>query len=187
MEPGDGTSGVADERYACRVQHGRQPFEPSGGRGQAVGQRGELAGVEREQPVADEVDPVERVPRVIAQIGLGEAGGGQFAEEQVPVDRVVGRQIGHRLELGAPALPERESLRAPGRGQVRPAVVVGVLADRGREGRVEPEELGQEGVHAALEVGHPPNTPMSVRSSRKSQPRASPGSTRRTVPPRSSS
>ena len=146
LEPPDRAPGMADERLARGVQDRGEPLEPARGRGQPVGQRGEFAGLQREQAVADEIDPFERVPGVLAQLGLGEAGGLELADEQVAVDRLVGRQTGHRSELGEPAIAERQSLGPAGGGQVRPAVVVRVLTGRGREGRIEPEELGQEGV-----------------------------------------
>ena len=44
LEPPDGPALVPDERGPCRLEHGRQALEPAGGRGQAVGQRRELAG-----------------------------------------------------------------------------------------------------------------------------------------------
>ena len=57
-------------------------------------------------------------------------------------------------ELGEPAIREGGLFDAAGFGEVGPAIVVVVLADRGGERRVEPEQLGQEIVEAAGEVGH---------------------------------
>ena len=154
LEAPDRAPGVTDERLASGVEDGRDPLEPAGGRDQAVGQRREFASLEREQAVAHEIDPFERVPRILAQLGLGEARRFELADEQVAVDRLVGREVRHRGELGQPPLRERRTLRAPRGRQVRPSIVVPVLADRGRKRRVEAKELGEERLEAAREVGH---------------------------------
>ena len=187
LEPGDRAAGMPDQRLACRLDHGRQRLQTPGGGGEAVGERRELARLETEQALADEVDPFERVPGVLGEDGLAEPRRLELADDQVAVDRVVGREVGHRPERREPAVGRRESLGAAGRGQIRPAAVMGVLADHRREDRFALEGLGEEGRDGPGEVRHPAKTPISVRSSRKSQPRVSPGSIRATVPPRSSS
>jgi len=78
----------------------------------------------------------------------------ELADEQIAIDRLVRGEIGHRRELGQPALGGRGSCRPAGDAQVRPAVVVAVLADGRGERRVEAEELGKEGLDAVAEVGH---------------------------------
>ena len=52
----------------ARVDHRRDPLEPSRDRGEPVRQRRELPGDEPEQAAAEQVDPVERVPGFLAQI-----------------------------------------------------------------------------------------------------------------------
>ena len=183
LEPPDRPVRAADQRRPGGLEHGRQPLQPAGRRGQAVGQRRELAGEQREQPFPREVDPVERVPGVLAQDRLREPGGLQLADEQVPIDGVLGRQVGHGGERRQPALGHRLPLGPPGRRQVRPARVMRVLADARREDGCEPERLGQERLDGVSEGGHDrDSTPMSARSSAKSQPRVSPGSIRTTRP-----
>ena len=72
LEPADRPPGDADERSRARVEHRRRspragPRSTRGGRPAA-----RTRGREREQAVAEQVDPVERVPGVLAQLGLGE-------------------------------------------------------------------------------------------------------------------
>ena len=138
---------------AGRIEDRRQALEAARRRRQPVRQRGELAGIEREQAVADEIDPVERVPGVLAELGLGEAGGLELADEQVAIDRLrrsTGRSSPRTRRASARRRPAarpgpRRSGRATGRrGRARRSR---------RERRVESEELGQEGLEAAGEVG----------------------------------
>ena len=79
-------------------------------------------------PLAEQVDPVERVPGVLAQLGLGEPRGLQLADDQVAVDRLVGAQvaswprsapaIGRRPPAGRGARPRsRRATRCRGRAR----------------------------------------------------------------------
>src|SRR4029453_2088353 len=70
--------------------------------------------------------------------------------------RVVLAEAGYGPELGQPAIREGHPLIATGGRSVGPAIVVGVLAPRGGEGRLEPEQLVDECRSAAGEVGHGP-------------------------------
>ena len=63
----DGTAGVPDERLAGSVDHRRQRLQALGGRHKPIGERREFTRLEAEQALADEIDPVERVPRVLAE------------------------------------------------------------------------------------------------------------------------
>ena len=78
---------------------------PADGREPDV-ERRELAGEQREQAVAEQVDPVERVPGVLAQLGLGEPRRLELADQQVAIDRLV---------AGAGRSCARERRRASGR------------------------------------------------------------------------
>ena len=89
---------MADQARLRSLDHLRQSFEPSGDRRQPNVERGEFAGEQREEAVAEQIDPVERVPGLLAQLGLGEAGRLQFADQQIPVDRVVAGELGDRPE-----------------------------------------------------------------------------------------
>ena len=99
----------------------RHALEPAGDRGQAVRQRRELAGDQREQAVAEQVDPVERVPGVLAELGLGEPRRLQLAEQRgrgrSPRRRVRSASAANGLE---PAVDERQPVEPPGLGHVRP-------------------------------------------------------------------
>ena len=115
-----------------------QALEATRGRRQPVRERRELAGIQREQPVADQVDPVQRVPRVLAQLGVGEPAGLELADQQVAIDDLVRR-------TGRSSPPSSASQRSVKAGcSARPASVRSgqrsswcVLADRGGERRVE--------------------------------------------------
>ena len=134
------------------------------------------------RPLADEIHPLERVPRVLAQLALGELRGGDLAEDQVAVDRLVGAEAAQAFERRLPAVHRRESLGAAGLGRIGPQAVEAVVADRGRGHRIEPEQVVEERPEDIVERGHASQTPMAARSSRKSQPRRSPGSMRTTTP-----
>ena len=170
LEPSDRPSGVPDKRLAGGLEERGQPFQPARGGCQSVRQRGKLAGIQREQPATDQVDPLEWVPGFLAQLGLRESGGLQLADEEVAIDRLVSRQIGHRPELGQPTIRGRDLLRSPGRAHVGPSVVVGVLPDRCREGRVAAECFSQVFVDTALEVRHPKSLRAAGRRRLPPQP-----------------
>ena len=144
--------------------------------------------MQREQAVAEEVDPVERVPGVLAQLRLGEPARPR-ARRRAGRDRWRRRAAGRssRANVASQRSVDGQPLGPAGRRSGPASARRGVLADRGREDRVEPEVLGEERVDGGGEVGHADRRLSSARSSRKSQPRVSPGSMRTTVPPRSSS
>ena len=146
VQPRHRTVREAAQRGLGVLEDGRDPFEPAGDRRQTVGERREAARREREQPEAQEIDPVHRVPRVIAQLGLGVAQRGELAQDEVPIEALVGGQ-GRSVqggELGDPAVDPAESGGPPGAARVRPAVVVPVIADARRPVRVAREELLDE-------------------------------------------
>ena len=106
----------------------------------------------------------------------------------ISIDRLVTTKIRLGGEVGLPALDEGESRLTTRFGHVRPRPVEPMVAGGGRRDRVEAEELVQELAGHGVEGGHvvapvvvlsPPSSP---RESRKSQPRASPGSIRITTP-----
>ena len=154
LEPPDRTPGITHEPRTRGVEDGGKAREAPRSRGEAIRQGRELAGIQREQPVADQVDPVQRVPCVFTQLRIGEPAGLELADQEVAIDDLVRGQVGHRPEFGKPAIREGGLFGAAGFRQVGPAVVVVVLADGGGKRRVEPEEVGQEIVEAAGEVGH---------------------------------
>ncbi len=78
-----------------------------------VRERGELAREQPEDPVAQEVDPGERVPAILLEIHLLETVGVELHEQQVAIDGFVERQ-GRRIDGGErrrPALGERQPCR----------------------------------------------------------------------------
>ena len=183
LEPPDGPTVDTDER-PWRRSRLRQAFEPTRHRRQPIAQWGELAGDQREQALADQVDPVERVPGVLAQLKFGEPHRVDLAEDQVAVDGLVGGQLGQALERGLPAVHGVQS------SPRRPASVTSdqVPSDRWSpmavaQTGIEPEQLVEERAEDVVERGHPLPDPHRLRSSRKSQPRMSPGSIRTTTPP----
>ena len=138
------------------VEHRGDALEAPRDRRQPLGQRRELAGDQREQPVAQHVDPLERAPGVLAELRLGEAVRGELAEQQVAIDPVVDREPGdiEALELARPAIVELEPRGPAGGGHRRPFGVVGVHPRRGRGQRMEGEVLAEERIDAGGEVGH---------------------------------
>ena len=62
----------------------------AGGRRQAIGQRSELASEQREEAVAGQVDPPQRVPGLLAEVGVAELRRLELADEQVAIDGLVG-------------------------------------------------------------------------------------------------
>jgi hypothetical protein len=109
-------------------------------------ERREVAGEERVEREAHQVDPAQGIPGVLAQLGLAEPEGTQLAQHEVPVHALVGGEGVHvkALERGRPAVDEREARLPPLFARVRPAVVVAVVADGRREVRLEDEELVEE-------------------------------------------
>ena len=102
----------ADDRPGL-VQRARDPLEPARHGREPHGERREVAGEQRVQPASDQVDPEQRVPRLLAQLRLGEPERRELAQDQVPVDPLVGGQR-RRIEpcqRRLPAIDERE--RAP--------------------------------------------------------------------------
>ena len=92
LEAADGAPGSADERLTGSVEHRRHRLQPAGGGRQPVRERRELARVQGEQPVAQQIDPDQRVPGVLVDIDLLEARRLELADQQVAVDRFVSGQ-----------------------------------------------------------------------------------------------
>ena len=180
VEPRRGPVGQPDERDPGRVDHGGQALEPAGDRGQPDRQRGELACEQREEPTAHQVDPFERVPGVLPQLGLAEPDPVELEQHEVAVDPLVAGQVRIRefVQLGDPAVDERQPVASTGLGQVGPLGIVSVHADRGRRQRVQSEELDEEVVdpraEASPERGHGPQSRPGRRrrpDSRRGSPR----------------
>ena len=120
LEPADRAAGIADERSP------RPPSRTAGSassrpadRRQAIGEWRELAGEQREQAVADEVDPIERVPGVLAQLRRRRTGRPR-ARRSAGRGRSPRRRRGRssRRTSAEPALGEGRAAR-PGRPRVR--------------------------------------------------------------------
>ena len=111
------------------IDHRLEAVEPSRDRGEPLRQRREFPGDESEQPAAEEVDPLERVPGFLAQIQVREAHRVQLLDEQIAVDGVVVGQVREPAELRQPAVCEGDPLAPSGRRHVGPQRVVRVLAD----------------------------------------------------------
>ena len=148
VQAGHRPAGPADDLRAGRLDDRRDPLEPAGDRRQPVGERGELAGEEREDAAAEEVDPLERIPGLLAELRLAEPDPVELHEQQVAIDPLVGRQVGvgEPAQHGLPAPDEGEPRASPGLAQVGPLGIVGVHPDRRRVERVESEELVEERV-----------------------------------------
>ncbi len=142
------------------VEDRPDPLEPPRDRRQPLGKRREIPGDEREDPVAQQVHPLQRVPGLVPKLGLGEPLGFELHDQQVAVDRVAGREIGgpEPFERREPPVDEVEPRHPTGLGHVRPSIVVAVVADRRGGRRMERDELVEERREAALEVGHAPES-----------------------------
>ena len=182
LEPPDGPAVDPDQRRTGTIEDLGEALQPARHRREPVAQRRELAGEQVEQAATDDIDPLERVPGILAQLALGELDGRDLAEDQVAVDGLVGTQAAQGLECRLPAIHGRQSLDAAGLGGIGPQAVEAVVADRRCRHRVEPEQVIEERPEDIVERGHWFQTPIASRSSRKSQPRVSPGSMRTTTP-----
>ena len=115
VQPRHRTVREAAQRGFGVLEDGRDPFEPAGDRRQTVGERREVARREREQPEAQEIDPVHRVPRVIAQLGLGVAQRGELAHDEVPIEALVGgegrRRPGRASSATQPSIQPSRAVR----------------------------------------------------------------------------
>ena len=134
----------------------RDPLEaPSHGRESDV-ERRELAGRQRKEAHAQEVDPRQRIPRQLVQLCLAEPQGGQLAQDQVAVDSLVGGEIGHieSAERTRPAVRERDPHLAARLRRVGPSVVVAVIADGGGNVGPKDEQLFEERLDEVGEHGH---------------------------------
>ena len=82
------------------------------------GERREVAGEQRVQPAADEVDPEQRAPRLLAELRLGEAERVELAADEVEVDPLVrGQRRADRARRAPP--PSDRRTRAARRGRPR--------------------------------------------------------------------
>ena len=108
-----GRSPVPTSSLASGRDDRGHPLEASGDRGEPRRQRRELAGQEREDAGAQEVDPDERVPALVEQLGVAESERLERAEEHVLVGDVVGRSGGLGGEARDPAIGEGERAARP--------------------------------------------------------------------------
>src|SRR5207249_11821163 len=104
VEARDRYVGGGREAFVRGSHDARHALQASGRRREARLWRGELAGEQREQAVAEAVDPDDRVPRVLREIGRT-ALGVEAEEQPVAVDRVVRGQlvVPEAFEAPAPA------------------------------------------------------------------------------------
>ena len=145
-----------NEALARRGEDRRDPFDPLGDGREADPEGGELAGQEHVEPVAQQVDPLERIPGLGTQVHGVEAERGELAEHDVAVDRLIrGQRIdGERGEGLGPAIHESDEGPRARLGLVRPGTVVIVVAHPRGEDRAGPEEVGEEAVDELVEGGH---------------------------------
>ncbi len=156
VEPRDRPVRDAPDDAARLVDHRRDALEPGRDRREPDRQRRELAGEQGVEAAAEQVHPQERIPRLLAELGLGEPERVELAEEEVAIDRVVARQ-GRVLEpgqAGGPAVDEGEPLEPAGLADVGPSVVEPVVADGRGDVRLEHEQLLEERGDEVVERGH---------------------------------
>ena len=134
------------------LQQARHGLEAPGDRRQSRGWWGELAGQDREDAAAQEVNPRHRIPPFFPELRIGEAHRGELGEEDLAVGSFTGRQaVGiELLQLRLPAIDEREPCLPACLGHVRPGVIEPVIARRGSAHGVEREQLVEEGCDARL-------------------------------------
>ena len=146
VELGHRTLARVSQLLPGRVDQGGHGLEAGGGASQSVGQRGEFAGEEPEQPVPEEVHERERIPALLLEGLLGERHGLRRADEDAVVDRLVAGQGGDvdgtQARQRVPGVGQ--SGGAPGIGQVRPLAVVVVESQVGGVDRVQPVVGGQQ-------------------------------------------
>ena len=151
---------TASGRMAARhltglVQQARDALEPPEHRRQPRRQRREVAGQQRVQPAAHLVDPRQRAPGLLDELGLAESERVQLAAHEVQVDPLVRRQGGavDRGDHALPAVDERDPGRCAGLAHVAPLVVEPVVADGGGHLRLEREQLLEEAGDEVVERG----------------------------------
>ena len=146
MERGDLAAAAGAQVRAGGVEDVADPLHPAGRARESSLQRGELAAEEAEEPAAEDVGVADRRPRQLVELLLLEAQLVDDAEQDAPIDLLLAAEPLLRLEVPAGiGQPVQASLRAR-IGQVRPAVVVLVVAGIGGVHRVVAEEVGEEGV-----------------------------------------
>ncbi len=147
VEARDRSIGRPDERLDGAIDDVRQALEPLADRSEARCERREVPSDEREQAVAEQVRPRDRVPGILAKAGLGESMSVELEQEEVSIEALVAREVGvrHRPELAGPAVVERDPPLPTGLGHIRPAAVELVRPGVRRPDRVEREVLVEEG------------------------------------------
>ena len=156
VQPRHRPPGVADEIGTRRLQHRGHPFEPAGHGCESVGERGEFARKQREDAAAEDVDPRQRIPGVLAQPRLGESSGVELHQDQVAIHPLVGRQLGV-AEPGHAARPfvvEGKPGEASLARNIGPFAVVIVVAGRRGQERVDDEQLAEELLETVAESSH---------------------------------
>ena len=146
---------------ARRVDESGQALETARDARQSVGERRELPGEEREQALPDEVDPAERVPGLLAQLGVREVLRLELLDDEVPVDRLVARLSAPGSSSDSVAIQRSANasrVMATSVAQIRPAVVEPMVADVGRVDRLERVILVEERVEQGQEGGHRPES-----------------------------
>ena len=138
------------------VQQGGHALEPPARGIQPDGEWREVAAEERVEPAADQVDPENRAPGLLAELGLAEPQRGELAQNRSRSIRSSAASVGgvEPLERRGPAIDERESIGTACLAQVRPAIVVAMVASpRGVVG-LQGEQLVEERGDEVGERGH---------------------------------
>ncbi len=155
VEPADGPVPQRAEVRPGRLDDGRNASQARGGGREPDVERRERAGQQPEQAVAQEEDPAERVPGVLALGHVAVAFRGQDPEEAIAVDPGIGREVlvRDRGKAILPAIEVGQHRLAARLGQVGPPVVV-LVDPRGRRREwIEAKRLIDVGADERVEIG----------------------------------
>ena len=146
MEGGDLAPSAGAQVRPGSVEDVADPLHAAGRARESSLERGELAAEQAEEPAAEDVGVADRRPRQLVEILLLEAQLVDDPEQDPSIDLLLAAEPVLRLEAPADIGEPFQAGLGARIGQVRPAVVVLVVAGVRCLDRVMAEEVGEEGV-----------------------------------------
>jgi hypothetical protein len=156
LEQRDRSSWQPDQRGTGDLEHLRHTTRPPQEGGAAMAPRRELASQQSMEAAAEHEDVGQWVPGLVPEDVRVESQSVERLEDDAPVDGLVRREGAARegLEGGRVARVHRESCLPAGLGEVRPAIVVPVVADARGQRRKCLEEVVEERPEGVVEGAH---------------------------------